>query len=1225
MYEEKVREDNPFVEKFELFLKNRCMKDIERLVGEYPQKRSLFVDFKELEHYDFELADELLVNPDVCLEAAQLAIKNIDVPMLEVEDFSPHIRVFNLPEEKQPLLMDISSSHIGKLISVEGVIRQVTDVLPKLKSATWHCTRCDATYKVPQTKNLLPKTPSMCSECKNRTFNLDEETSDFVDYQKIQIQEPLEAIKGSEQAINLDIYVSDDNVNKAAPGDRTRITGIIRLSPPKEKKIVYGRYLEAIHIEETAKEFEEVEISKEEEEEIIKLAKRDDVYEQLIQSIAPHIYGHEIMKESIALQLFGGVKKLLPNAQQVRGNIHILLVGDPGMAKSAILKATDAIAPKSIYVAGKSASGAGLSATAVKDEFGEGGWTLKAGALVLASGGMVMVDEFDKMEPEDRSAMHEALEQQSYHKDFEIMLADGSTKKIGELVDTLMEENGGKIIDGKDCQILPVENIEVLSTDFKEMFSVKADRVSRHIAPSHFIEVTYSNGRKITVTPEHPLYIFGEHGFEEVAAEKAEPGVVAPGVGIYETKKAPVQLDSNVEMTRKQLELPASMNPSVGRLLGYVASEGHSYISHENRYAEIGVSNTDPEILRDMESAFTSSFHGRLNTSIAKAERREKATKDLTTIRMASKPLYRFFEKNFTEILAKARQKRAPNKIKQAELETIKNFLQAAFSGDGFVDSERIGYATASYGLACDYQDMLLQIGVFSYIATEQRGPYHKVVVSGTQNMEKFRQIVVSPTDRRKEKIGKFILRSGNRESSRRLLPPQIVRQINGILKEIGISGGYFFSHAKKNHNAEANTVLKYLSKAQNKLDSAEKALGSEDPREIRKASHISLNDISQRMGLSPSAITYIERNRSSKHGELLETAEKMAREKIFALGKKVQSIAGLIDSPIKFLEITEIKKIENKDSKWVYDVTIEPTHTFISAGVVLHNTVSVAKAGIIAKFKADTTVLAAANPKYSRFDPYQPFIEQINLPATLISRFDLFFMIRDVLDRTKDQEIADHIIKSHRAGEMNLQRLKKGGGKKSVELEKLEELITPKISGELLKKFISYARQKIFPIMTDESMKEISDFYIALRDQGRKEGAYAATHRQLEGIIRLSEASARVRLSDAVERNDVERAIRLVKTSLQDLVTDPETGKIDIDIITSGQTHTTLSNLKKILGLIREKAKEVDMISIEEIIGEAKTLGIEKDKARDLLEKLHKAGDIYSPKNGFYKPQDSK
>ncbi|VVB98865.1 Minichromosome maintenance protein MCM [uncultured archaeon] len=286
---------------------------------------------------------------------------------------------------------------------------------------------------------------------------------------------------------------------------------------------------------------------------------------------------------------------------------------------------------------------------------------------------------------------------------------------------------------------------------------------------------------------------------------------------------------------------------------------------------------------------------------------------------------------------------------------------------------------------------------------------------------------------------------------------------------------------------------------------------------------------------------------------------------------------------------------------------------------------ISVAKAGIVTKFKTETSVLAAANPKYSRFDPYQPFIEQVDLPASLISRFDLFFMIKDVLDKTKDTEIAGHILKSHRVGEMIADKKNKGNAKKSKEMKELEELVTPKIDSDTLKKYISYARQRISPVMSESSMKSLSEYYVSLREQGRKEGAYSATHRQLEGLIRLSEASARIRLSNEVTIGDTERAIRLLRTSLQDLVTDPETGKIDIDIITSGQTHTMLSNMKKVLAFIKEKALETDMVPLEEVLENGKAMGMDSEKVRELLDRLDKSGDIYRPKHGFIRPTSAR
>lgn len=140
----------------------------------------------------------------------------------------------------------------------------------------------------------------------------------------------------------------------------------------------------------------------------------------------------------MALQLFGGVPKELADGTRLRGDIHVLMIGDPGIGKSQMLKYVSKLAPRGIYTSGKGTTGVGLTAAAIRDEFG--GWSLEAGALVLGDKGVVCIDELDKMREEDRSAIHEALEQQSYHKDFEILLANGRKMKIGNFVDELMEK-----------------------------------------------------------------------------------------------------------------------------------------------------------------------------------------------------------------------------------------------------------------------------------------------------------------------------------------------------------------------------------------------------------------------------------------------------------------------------------------------------------------------------------------------------------------------------------------------------------------------------------------------------------------------------------------------------------------------------------------------------------------------------------------------------------------
>jgi replicative DNA helicase Mcm len=280
-----------------------------------------------------------------------------------LEDRKLRVRIRNVPAERTMLVRNITADYIGKIVAAEGVVRQTTMIMPKLKVAKWACRKCGRTYDIVQDSNRLKK-PLVCV-CGSHDFELIPDQSVWVDFQRIQIQEPIEFLRGGEQARFIDVYLEGDLVNKVKPGDRITVIGVVRLIPPDSKKTVYGKYIDALWVEQTQKEFEELEPTPEEIEEIKKLAADPEIYEKLRRSIAPTIWGHDDIKEAAALQLFGGVKKHLPDGSHIRGNIHILLMGDPGTGKSQILRHVAQIAPKSIYVAGKTASGAGLTATQI--------------------------------------------------------------------------------------------------------------------------------------------------------------------------------------------------------------------------------------------------------------------------------------------------------------------------------------------------------------------------------------------------------------------------------------------------------------------------------------------------------------------------------------------------------------------------------------------------------------------------------------------------------------------------------------------------------------------------------------------------------------------------------------------------------------------------------------------------------------------------------------------
>ena len=662
---------------------------------------SLYVDFlRDLSIYrEGRLGEELLSRPDVVLSHANegLALtENIHDVSLE----NCRVRFLNLPTSRRVLIRDLRSEHISKFVAIEGIVRKVTEVRPRVVVAAFTCTKCGKLVNVTQDEEATLKQPYECPACKNRRFVFLPDESVTVDSQRIRIQEYPENLRGGEQPQQIDVMLEDDLTGKVNPGDRVIVNGIVRAKPRKvgSKHLQHmDLHIEGNSIEILQQEYEEFEITEEDRKKILELAEDDKIFDRVISSIAPSIYGHENIKLAIALQLFGGVPKKLPDGTEIRGDIHVLLVGDPGVAKSQILRYVHRIAPRSVYTTGKGTTTAGLTATATRDEF-DGRWTLEAGALVLADKGIALVDEIDKMRNEDRSALHEAMEQQ----------------------------------------------------------------------------------------------------------------------------------------------------------------------------------------------------------------------------------------------------------------------------------------------------------------------------------------------------------------------------------------------------------------------------------------------------------------------------------------------------------------------------------------------TVSVAKAGINAVLRARCALLGAANPKYGRFDRYTPIAEQIDLSPTLLSRFDLIFVLTDDPDEMRDRMLAEHILRTHEIGE-KFEKLRNIASVEYTrdELIKESELaeIIPSIDPELLRKYIAYAKRTVFPVLSEEAKERITEFYLSLRSRAKENSAVPVTARQLEALIRLAEASARLRLSDVVEREDVDRVIEIIKHSLEQIAVDPETGEIDIDYAFTGTSKSQRDRILILKRIIEELETTHDKgAPEEEIIRVAEEEGISERKTRELLKKMREMGDVYSPRDGYYR-----
>lgn len=669
------------IRQFQEFFDERMQAQVSDLLASYPDQRSIVVDFSVLSSFDDRLADNAVLYPDAFLKDAEEALKRKGLLAPGEKAFSPTVRIFNLPNTFDVSIQHLGSEHLGKLFRVEGVASWVTEIKPLMKTALWQCLHCESQVKTLSEKSVI-KPPGLC-KCGRKDFKLLEQSSEFKNLQRAQVQELVEKVRGNTPTAHVELWMEDDLTNCVTPGEKFVVTGILRLQAVRDrrgtKSSVYAKFLDVVHLQRMEREFEEIVVSKEEEEQILSLAKNPRLFELVVGSIAPSIYGYKELKQAIALQLFGGTpNKVLPDGKKIRSDVHLLLIGDPGTAKSSILQYVANLAPKSVFVSGESATSVGLTASAEKDSDGEG-WILKAGAMVLANGGLAIIDEFDKMSEWDRGAIHQAMEQQ----------------------------------------------------------------------------------------------------------------------------------------------------------------------------------------------------------------------------------------------------------------------------------------------------------------------------------------------------------------------------------------------------------------------------------------------------------------------------------------------------------------------------------------------VISVAKAGIVTQFQSKTSVLSAANPKLGRFDPNIPPAQQFNISPALLSRFDLIFTIKDVLDETRDRKMADHILAGHKLA-----------ANKNVGVQ--ETAIRPLVDIEILRKYIAYSRRSVYPQLSVEAADKIKEYYVELRRMGEKDRTFPVTARQIEGIIRLAEASAKMRLSETVDLQDAERSIAMVDFVLHDVFIDKTTGKIDSDIISIGQPKSRIDRQRTVIGIIESMEKKVDAVSIEDVLKECSTFGLEEIYTRKLIEEMMRQGDFYAPKPGF-------
>jgi len=388
----------------------------------WPDVQSLEVSYQIIEGFDHDFAQSILSQPELHYDASNRALRELlaDVGHGAIH---PWVRIVHLPSDQVRTVSQLRSDDIGAMLAIDAVITKISGVRPRMYSATFKCVACEhlITINQPNEQELIQ--PMECTQIdggcgmnsRQTRFELLHDRSVLINSQFIELQELPEQVRGGIQPERLACIAEHDLTGKVNPGDRVKANGVLFIrSQRKHGKDtpVFDIFLRMQSLERQNLALEEIVVSDEEEAEIRELASSPDIYDRLSSSIAPSIFGMEKIKETLMLQLFGGVARLNPDGTRNRGDIHILLMGDPGVAKSQLLAYMGKISPRGRFTSGMSASAAGLTAAAVQDSNADGRWTLEAGALVLADQGLAAIDEFDKMNQSDRSSMHEAMEQQ---------------------------------------------------------------------------------------------------------------------------------------------------------------------------------------------------------------------------------------------------------------------------------------------------------------------------------------------------------------------------------------------------------------------------------------------------------------------------------------------------------------------------------------------------------------------------------------------------------------------------------------------------------------------------------------------------------------------------------------------------------------------------------------------------------------------------------------------
>jgi replicative DNA helicase Mcm len=1153
-----IGDDAELIDRFEEFYRDYYRNEIGELAQKYPnEQRSLYLDWNDLYRYDPDIADDFVAKPGQMREYAEEALRLYDLPV-DVKLGGAHVRVENLSDHTG--IRDIRADHVGNLVAVQGIVRKATDVRPKMQEAAFECQRCGTLTRIPQGGGEFQE-PHQCQGCERQgPFKINFDQSEFVDAQKLRVQESPEGLRGGETPQAIDINIEDDITGRVTAGDHVTATGILHLEQQgsqQEKSAIFDFYMEGLSVKVEDEQFEEMDISDEDEKRIVALSDDPEIYDKMVKSMAPSIFGYHTEKLAIIMQLFSGVRKSLPDGSRIRGDIHILMIGDPGTGKC-------------------------LSPDAI------------------------------------------------------VTLSDGSEVPIRDLVESNL--NDPKPIDDG---VWDEVDFEVPSmADDGSLTTARATKVWKREAPDRMYRVRTESGREVEVTPSHPLFTVRDGRTEAVVAEELTEG---ESIAVPQTlqTEGDDSLDVSVRRSRSKnavrMDVPDRLTPSLGRLLGYIVAEGYVQ-QRDSGSGAVYVTNNDREILDDVAD-------GLERLGLNYSERQPHDGRSAREVICSSSEFVSFLEALEPAMLERSGDQRVPGPILRATRPVKRGFLRALVDSEGTVSPKQreISVSSTSRELLEGVRSLLLAFGIDSQLKPKTGGSY-RLRISG-EDFARYIEMVGFVTERKQAAAA---AQAHDRGNTNRDVVPGVGDVLRDTREELGLTQAecglprstyQHYERGDRNPSRESlRTVLDTFEDETGAL-ATDGGVGVESTLDsLRGLIHddIAWDRIESIETVDPDyewvydlevegTHNYLSNNVVSHNSQILQYVKKLAPRSVYTSGKGSSS-AGLTAAAVRddfgegqqwtleagalvladqgVAAVDELDKMRSEDQSAMHQALEQQE-------------ISISKAGINATLKSRCSLLGAANPTYGRFDEYEPVGEQIDLEPPLISRFDLIFTVTDKPDKEKDQALAEHIIKTNYAGELNTHRVSVSTSNVSQqEVDNVTEEVVPEIEPELLRKYVAYAKRNCYPTMTEEAKEAIRDFYVDMRTQGSDDSAVPVTARKLEALVRLAEASARIRLSDRVTTEDTDRVIAIVQSSLEDVGMDPETGELDADMVEAGTSKSQRDRIKNVKGIIRELQEEYDDgAPYDQVLERAEAGGIERSKAEHEIQKLKDRGDIYEPK----------